>query len=44
MSYWREIIIVLLVLWAIYHTVAEAQQDKRIDQLAKDIKKLLKQA
>ncbi len=40
MSYWRETIIVILFLWAIYHTIAEAQQDKRIDELDKKIKKL----
>lgn len=32
------IVILLLVLWAIYHTIAEMRQDKRIDQLEREIK------
>jgi energy-coupling factor transporter transmembrane protein EcfT len=30
---WQEIVIVLLVVWAIYHTVMEMAQDKRIQKL-----------
>ena len=35
----RPIVIILLVAWAIYHTIAEMRQDKRIDQLEREIKK-----
>ena len=38
-SIWQPVVILLLVLWAIYHSFAEAQQDKRIDQLDREIKK-----
>ena len=32
---WQGIVIILLVVWAIYHTLAEMQQDKRIEKLGK---------
>lgn len=34
---WQAIVIVLLVAWAIYHTVVEAQQEKKIKDLERKI-------
>ena len=34
---WQTIVIALLVVWAIYHTVAEAQQDKKIKDLERKV-------
>ena len=32
-----SVVVVILAAWAVYHTVAEMQQDKRIDRLEKKI-------
>lgn len=32
---WQGFVIIALVLWAIYHTFAEMQQDKQIEKLKK---------
>lgn len=35
---WRGILIVILIVWALIHTVFDFQQTKRIDQLEKKTK------
>ena len=36
---WKTIAIVLLVAWAIYHTLLEARQDKRIEAVEHQLEK-----
>lgn len=30
---WRSVVIIILVLWAIYHSVLDFRQDRRLDKL-----------
>jgi len=34
---WRTIVIVLLVIWAVYHSYFEAQQEKKIKDLERKV-------
>lgn len=40
MSTITGIAVIILAAWAVYHTVAETQQDKRIDRLEEKIKSI----
>ena len=34
---WQTIVIIVLVAWAIYHTIFEAQQEKKIKDLERKV-------
>ncbi len=40
MSIIISVVVIILAAWAVYHTVAESQQDKRIDRLEEKIKSI----
>ena len=35
-----SVVVVILAAWALYHTIAEMQQDKRIDRLEEKIENI----